>query len=220
MSMRRLATTLAEAPRPASATTAAQPMCDLMPSATFRLAAVSSDAASPGSVFFMGLRPPGRGPLRASRSAGIEPGWFHPRSPRHSRFPDAHRATRDATPWRWPRCRRPTRAGAPGVRDGDPSPEPPLLERHTSVVTGILSIGSDDGSTDGVTGQVRIDSYEDAGVLTAVELINELARAVAGSGDAILPALARVLAIDRPSVDRLRSRDVPGFVALARQLRG
>src|SRR5262249_40889354 len=57
----------------------------------------------------------------------------------------------------------------------------------------------------------------------AVELVNAL-----GSGDPggeapprerILPALAKVLAVDPPSVARLEQGDTPGFLALAHDLR-
>jgi predicted RNA-binding Zn ribbon-like protein len=74
-----------------------------------------------------------------------------------------------------------------------------------------------------VTGQVEIDSYVDAGVVAAVELVNVLAAETPGMAEPIdgdpLPALRRVLAIDPPSVEQLRARDVPGFVVLAQQLR-
>jgi CGNR zinc finger len=74
-----------------------------------------------------------------------------------------------------------------------------------------------------VTGQVHLDSYEDAGVFAAVELVNELSRGdgdvtVARPQDEILTVLARILAVDPPSVAQLELRHVPGFVALAGQL--
>jgi predicted RNA-binding Zn ribbon-like protein len=73
-----------------------------------------------------------------------------------------------------------------------------------------------------VTGQVILDSYEDAGVLAAVELVNELTAGAAGeipSRERTLAALARILAVDPPSVAQLRPGDVPGFLALAHALR-
>jgi predicted RNA-binding Zn ribbon-like protein len=70
---------------------------------------------------------------------------------------------------------------------------------------------------------MRLDRYADAGVLTAVRLVNALARpdprAQAPSRKRMLPALAKVLAIDPPSVRSLAPRDAPGFLALARSLR-
>ena len=70
---------------------------------------------------------------------------------------------------------------------------------------------------------MHLDSYADAGVLAAVELVNELASADLG-GEApprerILPVLSRILAVDPPSVARLARGDAPGFLALARSLR-
>lgn len=62
-----------------------------------------------------------------------------------------------------------------------------------------------------MTGQVILDSYVDAGVQVAAALVNEPAP------DA--DALARVLARDPASVAQLKARDVPGFTALARDLR-
>jgi hypothetical protein len=72
------------------------------------------------------------------------------------------------------------------------------------------------------TGQVQLDSYADAGVVAAMELVNVLAidntqGRPRPTGDE-LPALRRVLAIDPPSVAQLGPGDVPGFVALAHQL--
>ena len=73
------------------------------------------------------------------------------------------------------------------------------------------------------TGQVHLDSYDDAGVLAAVELVNAFA-----VGDAFgrpagvqdpLATIARILVNDPPSVALLRSSDTPGFVALAGRLR-
>lgn len=74
-----------------------------------------------------------------------------------------------------------------------------------------------------MTSQVKLDSYSDAGIVVAANLVNELATAHA-LGRPIaeiepLPAIARVLAIDPPSQAQLRKKDVPGFLALAQQLR-
>ena len=67
---------------------------------------------------------------------------------------------------------------------------------------------------------MHLDSYADTGVLVAVELVNELARGDnRGSAKArTLPALAKILAIDPPSVAQIRPGDGAGFVALARWL--
>jgi len=70
---------------------------------------------------------------------------------------------------------------------------------------------------------VQLDSYSDAGVLVAAQLVNELAPGHPG-GQAqpkqrVLAALTRILAVDPPSVGRLSQGDVPGFLALARSLR-
>jgi predicted RNA-binding Zn ribbon-like protein len=62
---------------------------------------------------------------------------------------------------------------------------------------------------------VQLDSYEDAGVFAAVELVNQLSRP---PSEPTRAAVARILAVDPPSVAQLRERDVPGFVALARRL--
>ena len=74
-----------------------------------------------------------------------------------------------------------------------------------------------------MTGQVNLDSYSDAGVQVAVDLVNELAPVPGGQGgplpEGMLPAIARILAVDPPSVARLRKGDIPGFLALARDLR-
>jgi predicted RNA-binding Zn ribbon-like protein len=70
---------------------------------------------------------------------------------------------------------------------------------------------------------VAFSSYEDSGVVVAVDLVNELAlerafgRPVAAADP--LEVLRQILAIDPASAARLRRRDVPGFVALARRLR-
>jgi hypothetical protein len=65
---------------------------------------------------------------------------------------------------------------------------------------------------------VRLDSYEDAGVLVSVALVNALtARPV--SPYVALRDLRQVLAIDPPSVAHLDIADVPEFTVLASQLR-
>jgi predicted RNA-binding Zn ribbon-like protein len=73
-----------------------------------------------------------------------------------------------------------------------------------------------------VTSQVAFDRYADAGVLASVELINELAPGPAGEAPVpagrTVAALARVLAVDPPSVAQLRAADAPGFLALAHRL--
>jgi len=70
---------------------------------------------------------------------------------------------------------------------------------------------------------VKLDSYKDAGLLVAEALVNELdsndERAVAPSPREAVLVLARMLAIDPPSVAQLTQAHVPAFVALARRLR-
>jgi predicted RNA-binding Zn ribbon-like protein len=69
---------------------------------------------------------------------------------------------------------------------------------------------------------VQLGSYADTGIPVAVQLVNDLApRAPGGPAPPteILPALARILAVDPPSVAQLRPRDTRGFLALARVLR-
>ena len=70
---------------------------------------------------------------------------------------------------------------------------------------------------------MELDSYIDAGVLAAIELVNELPEVDAGprsaAAAAALPVLAQVLAIDPPSVAQLRAADAPRFAELARCLR-
>jgi predicted RNA-binding Zn ribbon-like protein len=70
-----------------------------------------------------------------------------------------------------------------------------------------------------VTGQVILDSYSDTGLLVAVELVNALASGRAVDRGKAPPVIARVLAVDRPSIDLLRDGDAPGFLRLARALR-
>lgn len=68
---------------------------------------------------------------------------------------------------------------------------------------------------------MHLDSYSDAGVLVAVDLVNELARCELGTQTARVrarPILSRILAVDPPSVAQLRESDGPGFMALARSL--
>jgi predicted RNA-binding Zn ribbon-like protein len=65
-----------------------------------------------------------------------------------------------------------------------------------------------------MTGQVTLDSYVDAGVLVALDLVNEPSLEEGGRA-----ALARLLERDPASVAQLRRRDVPGFVTLATDLR-
>ncbi|WP_300013562.1 CGNR zinc finger domain-containing protein [Pseudonocardia sp.] len=64
-----------------------------------------------------------------------------------------------------------------------------------------------------MTGQDVFDRYIDAGAFAAADLVNDMAPGVE------LPVLARILAVDPPSVARLVPADVPGFVALAHRLR-
>ena len=64
---------------------------------------------------------------------------------------------------------------------------------------------------------MHLDSYADAGVLVAVDLVNELARAQKGR-ERVRPTLGRILSVDPPSVAQLRESDGPRFVALARSL--
>jgi predicted RNA-binding Zn ribbon-like protein len=75
-----------------------------------------------------------------------------------------------------------------------------------------------------VTGQDRFGSYEESGARVAVDLVNELAVEVAFGRPVgeVEPfsAIKRILAIDPPSAEQLRDRDVPGFVALAGRLEG
>jgi predicted RNA-binding Zn ribbon-like protein len=74
-----------------------------------------------------------------------------------------------------------------------------------------------------VTSQVKLDSYTDSGLLTAVDFVNALAiersrgRIVTPSDP--LAAIARVVAQDPPSVAQLRAGHVPAFTTLARELR-
>ena len=69
---------------------------------------------------------------------------------------------------------------------------------------------------------MQLDGYADAGVLTAVELVNGLAAAPARGTPMltsdVLATLARILAVDPPSIAQLREGDAPGFVGLAHRL--
>jgi predicted RNA-binding Zn ribbon-like protein len=76
-----------------------------------------------------------------------------------------------------------------------------------------------------VTRQIKLDSYIDAGLATAVDLVNTFAVARAGGRDAhevddAIAELGRIFAIDPPSVARLRRAHVPRFRALANELHG
>jgi hypothetical protein len=68
---------------------------------------------------------------------------------------------------------------------------------------------------------VQLDSYADTGALVAVELVNALAPGYPGGArpEERLPAIAKVLAVDPPSVSRLSEGNTPGFLRLARFLR-
>lgn len=68
-----------------------------------------------------------------------------------------------------------------------------------------------------MTSQVQLDGYVDAGVFASVDLVNEVAVGPPPVGR-LLPVIARVLAVDPPSVARLVEADVPGFVALGHRL--
>jgi predicted RNA-binding Zn ribbon-like protein len=70
---------------------------------------------------------------------------------------------------------------------------------------------------------VKLDSYKDAGLLVAAELVNEFAplleRGTAPPVRESVAALSRLLAIDPPSVAALTHTHVSAFVALAKRLR-
>lgn len=72
-----------------------------------------------------------------------------------------------------------------------------------------------------MTGQVQLDSYADAGILVAVDLVNELApgQVTSRRADEIVLVLGKILAVDPPSVAQLGKSHVPGFNALAQELR-
>lgn len=65
-----------------------------------------------------------------------------------------------------------------------------------------------------MTSQIYLDSYMDAGVLTAISLANALT-----STGVQLEAVARILSFDPPSLSMLKARDVPGFARLASSVR-
>jgi predicted RNA-binding Zn ribbon-like protein len=65
---------------------------------------------------------------------------------------------------------------------------------------------------------VEFDSYVDAGLFAAVDLVNAFASGARPADETELQTLARILAIDPPSVSALRRTDVAGFVELARAL--
>lgn len=67
-----------------------------------------------------------------------------------------------------------------------------------------------------MTSQIYLDSYTDAGVITAMALANELAQPTVEDSKAVV---ARLLAFDASSLAMLRNKDVPGFVTLAHRLR-
>ncbi len=105
-------------------------------------------------------------------------------------------------------------AGGAELRRRCPGPAPrvapatsaTLPSRVFVCVTGIYSFVSDDDTGGRVTGQVAFDSYEDSGVVVAVDLVNALAlerafgRPVAATDP--LEALRQILAIDPPSAAR------------------
>jgi predicted RNA-binding Zn ribbon-like protein len=74
-----------------------------------------------------------------------------------------------------------------------------------------------------VTGQVELVSYEDTGIVIAVDLVNGLAIEHAWGRPASLLhpfiGIHKALEVDPPTVEQLRTSDVPGFVALAPRLR-
>ena len=92
-------------------------------------------------------------------------------------------------------------------------------------VTAVTSLDSDEGKhrPPAVTSQVPLDSYANAGVECAAELVNALtvqrAYGKPVQSQPLLPAIAHCLAVDPPSVAQLSESDVPGFVRLAHQLR-
>ena len=74
-----------------------------------------------------------------------------------------------------------------------------------------------------MTDQEQFGSYEDSGLVVAVDLVNGLTLRHA-FGRPVPPtepfsAVKRVLEIDPASAAQLRDRDVPGFITLATQLR-
>ena len=69
---------------------------------------------------------------------------------------------------------------------------------------------------------MQLDGYADTGVLVAVDLVNELVRGAPADPThtraRTLSALARILAVDPPSLAQLRPSDTPGFLGLSRAL--
>jgi predicted RNA-binding Zn ribbon-like protein len=65
---------------------------------------------------------------------------------------------------------------------------------------------------------VDFDSYVDAGLLAAIDLVNEFALGPRPAGETELQALERILSIDPSSVSALRRADVAGFGDLASSL--
>ncbi len=70
-----------------------------------------------------------------------------------------------------------------------------------------------------MTGHLRFDSYSESGILVVVDLVNELAIVDRSPQDGIQAVVARVLAIDPPSVAQLSDHHVPGFIELAQVCR-
>jgi hypothetical protein len=70
-----------------------------------------------------------------------------------------------------------------------------------------------------VTDQLRIDGYSDAGTLAALALVNELTVERPPSAAAARASIEEILAVDPPSVARLRMADVPAFGGLADRLK-
>ena len=70
---------------------------------------------------------------------------------------------------------------------------------------------------------MQLDSYEDHGVIAAVELVNALllpsTRDAGGPDAAFAAAVAEILSVDPRWAAKLRRRDGPGFRALAQSLR-
>lgn len=70
---------------------------------------------------------------------------------------------------------------------------------------------------------MKLDSYADTGVLVSAALVNGLTPGFS-QGKPItvmepMTAIRKALAIDRPSLAKIRGREGPGFVALAERLR-
>jgi len=65
---------------------------------------------------------------------------------------------------------------------------------------------------------VELDSYVDAGMFAAIDLVNDLAIGPRPESETELQTLARILAVDPPSVSALRRTDIQAFAELARAL--